>query len=122
VVSQKAPQLPGDHGHSVGGKLHALSKVEGVYGLDKADAPHLEKVVHALSPVGEFLYHRQHQAQISRNQLVPGSGRPRLGQRISSSVWEFFITGSFAVFTPHISTFPCIPSAPCHGSISMPGA
>ena len=72
VVPQKAPQLAGDHGHAVGGKLHLLVQVKAVHRFDQADDPHLEQVVHALAPAGELLDHRQHQPEVAGDQLLPG--------------------------------------------------
>ena len=53
---------------------YALRQVEGVYGLDKADAAHLKQIVHALAAPGEFLYDGQHQPEVSRYKLVPCLG------------------------------------------------
>ena len=72
MVPQEAPQLPGDHGHAVGGKLHLLVQVKAVHRFDQTDDPHLEQVVHALAPAGELLDHRQHQPEVAGDQLLPG--------------------------------------------------
>ena len=51
VVAQIAANLPDDHGHGVGRKSHAQSRVEIVDGFHQADAAHLEQIVHHLAAV-----------------------------------------------------------------------
>ena len=69
--------------NAVGGKLDILAQVEAVHGLDEADDPHLEQVVHALAAPGEALHNRQHQPEVPGDQLLPGPflARPRLFQQ-----------------------------------------
>ena len=78
VVPEIAADLSHDHGDPVGGEAHVQVGVEVVNGLDQADAPHLKQIVHILSPVGKLVDHRQHQAQIALDQLLPGLLVPRL--------------------------------------------
>ena len=64
MVAQETPQLPGDHRHAVGRKLHVLAQVEAVHGLDEPDAADLKQIVHALAAPGKLLDYRQNQPQV----------------------------------------------------------
>ena len=50
VVPQKTPDLPGDFGHSVGGKLRAVGRVKPLHRLEKANAAQLVQVVRLHPP------------------------------------------------------------------------
>ena len=71
MVTQKAPQLAGDHRNSVGGKAHVLREIEAVDSLDKPDDADLKQIVHALASACKLLNDGQHQPEITRYQPVP---------------------------------------------------
>ena len=79
VVPQVAADLPDNHGYAVGGEAHVQVGIEVVDGLYKTNAPNLEQVVQILSPVGELLDHRKDQAEVARDELLPGLHVPLLG-------------------------------------------
>ena len=77
--------------NAVGGKLDVLLQIEGVDGLDEADAADLEEVVHALPAPGELLHHRQNEPQIAGDQLLPRrlvAGLGPLHQRAGLGAFE----------------------------------
>ena len=79
VVSEIPPDLSDDHGHAVGGKAHRLVDVKIIPPLDQAHASHLKEIVRVLAPAGKALNDREHQPQISFNEILPGLPVSRLG-------------------------------------------
>ena len=91
IVPEVPPDLPGDHGHPVGGKTHLLVRVKIGNCLDQADASHLEKVVRTFAPFVKALDDGQHQTEISFNQCFPGPFIPQFGppeQKIHFGLWN----------------------------------
>ena len=96
--------LPQDHGDRVGGETDILGDVKIVDGLDESDAAHLKQIVQILPRPVNFC------TTLSTSRRFPliifwrASLSPACALTMSSIFSFSFRTGSFAVFTPQIST------------------
>ena len=70
VVSEIAANLADDHRYRVSRKLHAMTQIKIVEGLDQSDTANLKQIIRIFSAVGESLDHAEYQSEISLNKLV----------------------------------------------------